>query len=100
MTLSEQMLIFFSNCDRSHFSSLLSGSQSFKGDFRNLVVLSANTGLLHDLLEEFELDDTHDKVSVILDFVTQTVVVNGICIITVFVEFEVHIDELETARSC
>jgi len=51
-------------------------------------------------LEEFKFDDAHDEVSEVLEFVAETVVEDGAGVVAFLVVFDIHVDELQTLRSC
>lgn len=100
MRFSEKIIFFFFDCNKLGFSSFLSDSESFQCNFGDFIILATDTSSLYDFLEELKFDDSHDKISVVFDFISETVIVDGICIVSFFVIFEIHINQLKAFRSC
>jgi hypothetical protein len=100
MSFGEEMVLLFLRSDDADPASLLFRFQSFQDDFGHIVILTTNTGFLHDFLIKFKFDDSHDEVAIVLDLVAKTVVIDRTCVIPVFIEMEIHVYQLKTFRCC
>ena len=98
MGFCEKVVLFFLGNNNASSCSFLSRFQPFQNDFGDIIVLSTHTCLLHDLLVQFELDDSHNEIAVVFDFVAKTVVVNWACVVSILVKAEIHVDQLQAFR--